>query len=83
MRLAIVAASYVFYSGGEPLFVGLLLASSCVDFFAALRMHASTVLRVRRMWLAASVAVNLGILGLFNKDPATGTYIKQARPLNS
>ena len=24
-----------------------------------------------------------GILGLFNKDPATGTYVKQARPLNS
>jgi len=64
-RPFLVATSYVFYGVFEPWYCLLLLASTLVDFIAAQRIHATSVQSVRRRWLFASLALNLGLLGLF------------------
>jgi alginate O-acetyltransferase complex protein AlgI len=57
--------SYLFYSGAEPFFILLLLASSLTDYTAALRLHRSESLLARRSWLVTSITVNLGLLGFY------------------
>jgi alginate O-acetyltransferase complex protein AlgI len=57
--------SYVFYSGGDPFFVILLLVSSLTDYVVAMRLDAASVQFRRRMWLIVSIAVNLSMLGAF------------------
>lgn len=57
--------SYLFYSGGEPFFVWLLLASSLTDFSVALQLARTTHRHLRKLWLLVSVTVNLGLLGFF------------------
>ena len=52
----LLVASYVFYAGWDPRFLGLILASTLVDYHAALRIAAATTQRVRRAWLMTSLA---------------------------
>ncbi len=60
-RLLLVA-SYVFYAAWDWRFCFLLALSSLVDFSVALAMQRG---RRRRLLLAISLAVNLGLLGYF------------------
>ena len=63
--LLLVAASLVFYGAWSVPFTGLILVSALVDFVAAREIHrARTPLR-RKLWLLASLTVNLGLLGFF------------------
>jgi alginate O-acetyltransferase complex protein AlgI len=62
---ALLVFSYLFYSGGEPVFVLILLLSSATDFVVAQRVHGAAHMFVRRAWLSVSIAVNLSILGIF------------------
>lgn len=64
-RIGLVVASYVFYGTANPWYCLLLLGSTTVDFVAAGRIHASDDVRTRRRWLQASLAANLGLLGVF------------------
>jgi D-alanyl-lipoteichoic acid acyltransferase DltB (MBOAT superfamily) len=59
------ALSCLFYTSWHPAYIGLVFLSTSIDFVAAQRMGASTDPNVRKGWLAASLAVNLGLLGLF------------------
>lgn len=60
--------SLIFYGWGEPVYMGLLLFSTAVDY-----VHGLLVVRYKeqgRMWaarvaVASSVCLNLGLLGLF------------------
>jgi len=62
----ILGASYVFYGWWDWRFLGLIIASTLVDYIAALRMerHAKGT-SGRRRWLHLSVFANLSILGFF------------------
>jgi len=65
-KLWLLVASYAFYAGWDWRFLGLIVFSTLVDFVAALRMRAEPGGSVRRrLWLSASLAANLGVLGLF------------------
>ena len=59
----LLVASYVFYGWVHPWFLLLIFASTVVDYWAGRRM-ADDPSRKRR-YLAASLAVNLGMLGFF------------------
>ena len=59
----LLAASYVFYGWWDYRFLGLILLSSACDFLVARRLAVDE--GHRRAWLTVSIAVNLGILGLF------------------
>ncbi len=64
-RWLLLVASYLFYGWWDWRFCFLLLGSSLVDYVVALRIAASPEVRIRRRWLAVSLAANLGVLGFF------------------
>ena len=61
----LLVASYIFYGAWNPPFVILLLISTAIDWKAARWIDAATDDRKRKMFLALSLAANLGFLGFF------------------
>ena len=61
----LLAASYYFYACWEPGYLLLIVASTLVDYVAALGMGGTQELRVRRWYLAMSLACNFGMLFTF------------------
>lgn len=61
----LLLASYLFYAAWNPPFVLLLWISTLVDWHVAKRLFRETRAGRRKLWLAASVLVNLGMLGYF------------------
>lgn len=61
----LLVASYLFYAAWNPPFVILLWLSTVIDWHVAKRLFTENVKSKRRMLLAVSVAVNLGLLGYF------------------
>jgi len=64
-NLLIVAASYLFYGWWDWRFLALLFGSSTFDFLVGLALEKLPDPRRRRLLLAASIVVNLVILGFF------------------
>jgi len=64
-NLFLLAASWLFYAAWDWRFLGLILLSTAVDFVCGQRIHAAGDPRIRRVWLAVSLVVNLGILAYF------------------
>src|SRR5437762_1669871 len=61
----LVVASYVFYGWWNYRFLGLLLFSTLFDYACALKIEAETNPLRRKIFLTFSIAVNMGILGVF------------------
>jgi D-alanyl-lipoteichoic acid acyltransferase DltB (MBOAT superfamily) len=61
----LLGASYVFYAAWNPPFVLLLLASSTLDWWIALRIAGATDMRARKAWVVATLLINLLVLGYF------------------
>ncbi len=61
----LLAASYFFYGFWDPRFLGLILASTIIDYSVARGIDASDDDRRRRALLMVSLVANLGILGIF------------------
>jgi D-alanyl-lipoteichoic acid acyltransferase DltB (MBOAT superfamily) len=64
-HLFLFAASIAFYGFWRFDYVLIMLASAFTDFFAAINIHAAKEPMKRRRWLAASLAVNFGLLFYF------------------
>jgi D-alanyl-lipoteichoic acid acyltransferase DltB (MBOAT superfamily) len=62
-NVLLLAASYVFYGWVHPWWVVVMLASTTVDYWAGRRMEDDPARR--RLYLAGSLVVNLGMLGFF------------------
>ena len=58
-------ASLLFYAWGEPVYVGLLIFSSLVDFVLGMLAEKYRRTKKARIALAASVLVNVGLLAVF------------------
>ena len=61
----LLLASYVFYGWWDWRFLGLILISTVVDFIVGGRIAKSKRPTVKKRLLIASLATNLGILGVF------------------
>jgi D-alanyl-lipoteichoic acid acyltransferase DltB (MBOAT superfamily) len=61
----LLVASYVFYGWWDWRFLGLILISTVVDYFVGGRIAKSKRPTARKRLLIASLATNLGILGIF------------------
>lgn len=64
----LLAASYFFYGFWDYRFLGLILISTFVDYFAAQFIHRNKKKQLDKKafyWLLLSILVNLGILGFF------------------
>ena len=64
-KFNLLIASYLFYAAWNPPFVVLLWISTVVDWHVAKRLFRATNPGRRRLLVAVSVAVNLGLLGYF------------------
>lgn len=61
----LLVASYVFYGAWDWRFLALIAFSTVVDYILALKMDQSTNALHRKRLLQISLAVNLGLLGVF------------------
>ncbi len=64
-NILLLVASYVFYGWWDWRFLGLLLFSTFFDYWCALWIEGQQHRGKRRMFLAFSMAVNLGVLCIF------------------
>ncbi len=64
-KLWLLGASYVFYAAWDWRFLSLIWVSTLVDYVVGLRLAATADRRRRRLWIWLSLAVNLGLLGVF------------------
>ncbi len=58
----LLLVSYVFYAWWNPLYLGLIVYSTLIDYFAVNRMAKSPR---KKWWLVVSIVNNLGLLGFF------------------
>jgi len=63
--LVLLAASYIFYAAWSIPFIGVILFTTSVDYFASRVVHGSSNLAVRRTALWFAIASNLLVLGVF------------------
>lgn len=61
----LLLASYTFYGWWNPLYLALIAYSTVLDYTAVTLMERTRRRGLRKVWLAASVANNLALLGLF------------------
>lgn len=61
----VLLASYFFYAWWEWSYLGLILGSTCVDYFCAVGITKSKTVSKKRVLLGTSLFVNLGALVLF------------------
>jgi alginate O-acetyltransferase complex protein AlgI len=62
----ILVASYYFYAAWKPEYALIILASTSIDYVAAIKMHgAGSNQTARRLYLLASLAGNMGMLFTF------------------
>jgi len=64
-KLNLLIGSYLFYAAWNPLFVILLWVSTVVDWFLAKWMFVAKTRSRRKLFLFASLGVNLGMLAFF------------------
>jgi len=64
-KIWLLVASYVFYSAWNPPFVLLLMLSTCVDWTIAKQIGRTENLLYRKLLLACTVMVSLGLLAYF------------------
>src|SRR6266496_1875273 len=63
-KVLLLCASYVFYMWWDPRFIVLILTSTVVDYFLGIWLEVTSGRR-KKLLLAISLVVNLGILGFF------------------
>jgi len=61
----IVIASYIFYGWWDWRFLSLILVSSLIDYFISNLLMRQEKERIRKLLLALSLLLNLGLLGFF------------------
>ena len=61
----LLAGSYIFYGWWDWRFLILIIISSAADFFIGAKIHTSKISRNRKILLAASLIINLGMLFFF------------------
>jgi len=61
----VVLASYIFYGWWDWRFLSLIVISTLLDFFLGLAIDGETRVKRRKLYLAISIVINIGILGFF------------------
>jgi alginate O-acetyltransferase complex protein AlgI len=64
-NLLLLAAGYVFYASWNPKFLSLLLISTAMDYYCGLALGRIAEPGKRRSFVALSMLLNLGMLGIF------------------
>ena len=68
-NIALLVFSLIFYAWGEPKYVLLLMFMALTSWYCALRIADSRYIETARAWLAASVAIDIALIGFFKYSP--------------
>lgn len=74
----LLIASYYFYMSWKWEFGSLLLLTSLVHYFTALKIQGSANPLSRRLWLTLAIVLSLGVLGYFKY---AGFFVSEAKAL--
>lgn len=61
----LILCSYYFYSCWDWRFLFLLIFSTLLDYFSAIKIENCETQKQRKLWLWLSIGINLGFLGVF------------------
>jgi len=61
----LIIASYFFYACWDYRFLFLLIFSTILDYFTAIKMSQSSSKVNKKLWFWISIIINLGFLGVF------------------
>lgn len=64
-NLILILASYYFYSCWDWRFLFLLVFSTFLDYFTAIKIEENEKKSMRKFWLWLSISINLGLLAVF------------------
>ncbi|OCB76543.1 MBOAT family O-acyltransferase [Flavobacterium crassostreae] len=64
-NLLLILASYYFYSCWDWRFLFLLVFSTFLDYYTGIQIEKNHNKKIRKFWFWLSIAINLGLLGLF------------------
>ncbi len=64
-NILLLIASYFFYACWDWRFLFLLLFSTVLDYYTALKMDQNETASKRKFWFWLSISINLGFLGVF------------------
>lgn len=64
-NILLIITSLVFYSFGQPQYLGLLLISVFINYISGLLLCCDKIIKSRKFVLAAAVILNIGILAIF------------------
>lgn len=64
-NVLLLAASYFFYACWDNRFLFLLVFSTLLDYFTALKLDNAESTRTKKIWLWLSISINLGFLAVF------------------
>lgn len=78
----LLVASLLFYAYGEPVYVLLMIASALLNYVCALLIDKSSEVKLRRVFLAAGVIVNLGALVFFKYSVFLTTWVNETLSAN-
>ncbi|MES2284302.1 MAG: MBOAT family O-acyltransferase [Bacteroidota bacterium] len=64
-NIVLLISSYFFYACWDYRFLFLLVFSTLLDYFTAIKIHEAKSQNFKRFWFWLSVGINLGFLGVF------------------
>jgi len=64
-NILLLVSSYFFYACWDYRFLFLLIFSTLLDYSTGIKMHGAKNQSMKKFWLALSVCINLGFLGIF------------------
>ncbi len=64
-NLFLLLSSYFFYACWDYRFLFLLIFSTGLDFFTAIKIDNTSNVKFKKIWLWLSICINLGFLGVF------------------
>ena len=64
-NLLLLLSSYFFYSCWDYRFLFLLIFSTGLDYFTAIKIDNTSNLKLKKFWLWLSICINLGFLSIF------------------
>ena len=64
-NVLLLLASYFFYASWDYKFLFLLIFSTFLDYFSGIKISEAKNQKNKKIWLIASICINLGFLGVF------------------
>ena len=64
-NLLLLFSSYFFYACWDYKFLFLLVFSTLLDYYSAIKIHKSDTIIQKKIWFWFSIIINLGFLGIF------------------